>query len=213
MLDRFQVLAIPGGFSYGDDIAAGIVQAVELMHRLGDEVRAFVESDRLVIGICNGFQVLVKTGLLPGGAQRRQTVTLAANDSNRFEDRWVHLRIESSRSVFIAPGRAITLPVAHGEGKFIPESDAVMDALEGNGQIVFRYVAPDGSNPVYPENPNGSSGDVAGICDETGRILGMMPHPERHIEGWHHPRWAREGLAERGDGFQIFENAVRYFTS
>ena len=213
LLEGFQILAVPGGFSYGDDIAAGKVQAVELMHRLGDEVRAFVEADKLVIGICNGFQVLVKTGLLPGGASRKQTVTLAANDSNRFEDRWVALRVETSRSVFISPGQTIYLPVAHAEGKFIPETDAVLDALKRHGQVVFRYVNPDGGEPVYPENPNGSVDHVAGICDATGRILGMMPHPERHVEGWHHPRWTREGLKARGDGFQVFQNAVRYFTA
>jgi len=213
LLSTFQILAIPGGFSYGDDVAAGKVQAVELMHRLGDEVRAFVAADKLVIGICNGFQVLVKTGLLPGGKSRRQTVTLASNDSNRFEDRWVRLRVEGSRSVFIRPGGTITLPVAHGEGKFIPASDAVMDTLRVNGQVVFRYVCADGRAPGYPDNPNGSVDDVAGICDDTGRILGMMPHPERHIEGWHHPRWTREGLREKGDGFQIFRNAVGYFTT
>jgi len=213
LLSTFQVLAIPGGFSYGDDIAAGKVQAVELMHRLGDEVREFVAADKLVIGICNGFQVLVKTGLLPGGSGKAQTVTLAANDSNRFEDRWVQLRVETSRSVFISPGQRITLPVAHGEGKFIPANDAALEALRTSGQIVFRYVSPDGTEPGYPDNPNGSVDHVAGICDGTGRILGMMPHPERHVEGWHHPRWTREGLKAKGDGFQMFQNAVHYFTA
>jgi len=221
LLGTFQILAVPGGFSYGDDIAAGVIQAVELMHRLGDEVRAFVEADKLVIGICNGFQVLVKTGLLPGGKPTgrnarptmKQTVTLAANDSNRFEDRWVRLRVETSRSVFISPGQTITLPVAHAEGKFIPKDDDVLETLRTRGQIVFRYVGSDGTGADYPENPNGSVDDVAGICDPTGRILGMMPHPERHVEGWHHPRWTREGLKEVGDGFQIFQNAVHYFTA
>ncbi|HUV38732.1 MAG TPA: phosphoribosylformylglycinamidine synthase I, partial [Planctomycetota bacterium] len=212
MLSRFQVLAIPGGFSYGDDVAAGKVQAVELMHRLGDEVREFVSADKLVIGICNGFQVLAKTGLLPGGNGKGQTVTLASNDSNRFEDRWVHLRVEGSRSVFVRPGQTITLPVAHGEGKFIPADDAVLEELRTRGQIVLRYVTADGRPPAYPDNPNGSVDHVAGICDTTGRILGMMPHPERHVEGWHHPRWTREGLKDRGDGFQFFRNAVGYFT-
>ena len=213
LLKGFQIIAIPGGFSYGDDIAAGKVQAVELMHRLGDEVRAFVDADKLVIGICNGFQVLVKTGLLPGGKSRRQTVTLAANDSNRFEDRWVWLRVETSRSVFVRPGQMITLPVAHGEGKFLAEDDAALDELRDAGQIVFRYVGASGGKPVYPENPNGAVDDIAGICDPTGRILGLMPHPERHIEPWHHPRWTREGMKEQGDGFQIFQNAVHYFTA
>jgi len=213
LLSAYEILAIPGGFSYGDDIAAGKVQAVELMHRLGDEVRRFVVADRLVIGICNGFQVLVKTGLLPGGRSKKQTVTLAANDSNRFEDRWVCLRVETSRSIFISPGQTITLPVAHGEGKFIPGSAKVLQGLRDEGQVVFRYVSRDGSAPAYPDNPNGSVDDIAGISDETGRILGMMPHPERHVEGWHHPRWTREGLREHGDGFQVFQNAVHYFTA
>jgi phosphoribosylformylglycinamidine synthase len=213
MLASYQILAIPGGFSYGDDIAAGKVQAVELMHRLGDEVRRFVASDKLVIGICNGFQVLVKTGLLPGGEYTKQVVTLAANDSNKFEDRWVRLRVDSSRSVFISSGRTIYLPVAHGEGKFICESDDVLQRLRDTGQIVFRYVAPDGGDPEYPDNPNGSVDHVAGICDPSGRILGLMPHPERHVEGWQHPRWTREGAKEEGDGFQVFRNAVKYFTA
>ncbi len=226
LLKGFQILAVPGGFSYGDDIAAGKVQAVELMHRLGDAVRAFVDSDKLVIGICNGFQVLAKTGLLPGfaaakprragakpGAQTRQTVTLASNDSNRFEDRWVYLRVDTPRSVFIRPGQTLELPVAHGEGKFIPADDAVLEELRDAGQIVFRYVSASGGKPVYPENPNGAVDDIAGICDPTGRILGMMPHPERHVEPWHHPRWTREGLKEHGDGFQVFQNAVHYFTA
>ena len=213
LLGTFQILAIPGGFSYGDDIAAGKVQAVELMHRLGDEVREFVASDKLVIGICNGFQVLAKTGLLPGGKSKKQTVTLAANDSNRFEDRWVYLRVETSRSVFISPGQTIYLPVAHGEGKFIPRTDAVLEELRGRGQIVFRYVSAADGKPTYPENPNGSVDDIAGISDPTGRILGMMPHPERHVESWHHPRWTREGLKRHGDGFQVFQNAVHYFTA
>ena len=213
LLKGYQVLAIPGGFSYGDDIAAGKVQAVELMHRLGDEMRAFVAADKLVIGICNGFQVLAKTGLLPGDKLRRQTVTLASNDSNRFEDRWVWLRVDTPRCVFIRPGRTLYLPVAHGEGKFIPEDPRTLDDLRDAGQVVFRYVSASGGKPVYPENPNGSVDDVAGICDPTGRILGLMPHPERHVEPWHHPRWTREGLQPQGDGFQVFENAVRYFTA
>ena len=212
LLGTFQILAIPGGFSYGDDISGGKIQAVELMHRLGDEVRTFVAADKLVIGICNGFQVLVKTGLLPGGKSKKQTVTLAANDSNRFEDRWVTLRVETSRSVFISPGQTITLPVAHGEGKFIPESDKVLKALDSRGQIVFRYVGGDGGKPVYPENPNGSVDDIAGICDPSGRVLGLMPHPERHVEPYHHPRWTREGLKGEGDGLAIFRRAVGFFS-
>ncbi len=211
LLNTFQMLAIPGGFSYGDDIGAGKVQAVELMHRLGDEVRSFVAADKLVIGICNGFQVLVKTGLLPGGESHRQTVTLADNDSNRFEDRWVNLSVDTSRSVFISPGQTIYLPVAHGEGKFIPENDEVLEDLCEHGQVVFRYVSTGVGKPSYPDNPNGSTDDVAGICDRTGRILGLMPHPERHVEGWHHPRWTRDGLRKEGDGFQVFRNAVHYF--
>jgi len=207
LLDDFHLLAIPGGFSYGDDIASGKVLANELHFKLADAVEKFIADGKLVIGICNGFQVLVKAGFLPMNGGR---VTLTFNDSNKFEDRWVYLEVASGKSVFIEGGQRIYLPVAHAEGKFVPENDYVMKKLEDDGQVVFRYVKPDGTSGGYPWNPNGSVGDVAGICDPTGRILGLMPHPERHVEPTHHPRWTREGLKPEGDGLQVFRNAVNY---
>ena len=211
LLSQYQMLIIPGGFTYGDDIAAGKVLAVQLANTLADAVAAFVDADKLVIGICNGFQVLVKTGLLPDGAIGPQKVTLTSNDSNRFEDRWVTLRVDSSKSVFVEAGGQLYLPVAHAEGKFVPGDERTLNRLRTSGQVVFRYVAPGGGPADYPHNPNGSVDDIAGICDDSGRILGLMPHPERHIEPWHHPQWTRKGLAPEGDGLAIFRNAVKHF--
>ncbi len=209
----YQVLAIPGGFTYGDDISAGKVLANELRNRVGESVRAFLDADRLVIGICNGFQVLVKMGLLPGWTNGSdQPVTLTNNDSNRFEDRWVHLKIDSVRSPFLCDKDVIYLPVAHGEGKFVVDGPKALSRLEEAGQVVLRYCDAEGREGGYPVNPNGSVGAVAGICDETGKVFGLMPHPERYIERHHHPRWTREDLPETGDGTRFFENAVRYFS-
>jgi len=209
-LDRHRILVIPGGFSYGDDIAAGTVLANEISNHLQEDLRRFVERGGLILGICNGFQVLVKARLLPGFDGAEQLVTLTNNDSNRFEDRWVYLRVESDKSAFLHGDAPIYLPVAHGEGKFVPADEAVMERLNKNRQVVLRYVQRDGAKPSYPENPNGSVEDVAGICDETGQILGLMPHPERHIFPTQHPRWTREGLKPEGDGMQLFRNAVEY---
>ena len=209
LLHGFHILALPGGFSYGDDIASAKVLANELRCALGDELRRFVEDGKLVIGICNGFQVLVKSGLL--GVGDGSGVTLSFNDSARFEDRWVYLKAATERCVFVKPGEDAYLPVAHGEGKFLTRSADDLRALDGAGQIVFRYCGPNGEeNPEYPWNPNGSMGAVAGICDPTGRIFGLMPHPERHVLGIQRPRWTREGLKPEGDGARVFRNAVEY---
>ena len=212
-LTGYRILAIPGGFTYGDDVAAGKILANELKYKLEDQVERFLEDGNLILGICNGFQVLVRAGLLPaldgpGGAQE---VTLTDNDSGMFEDRWVYLRPEESRCVFTkGVEETLHFPVAHAEGKFVHRNPDVLRRLNENGQIVFRYVGPEGGPPTYPLNPNGSVEDIAGICDPTGRVLGLMPHPERHILGTQHPRWTREGLRDRGDGLILFENAVRY---
>jgi phosphoribosylformylglycinamidine synthase len=209
-LRRAQIVAIPGGFSYGDDIASGKVLANELRYRLGESLRDFVESGRLIIGICNGFQVLVKAGLLPALNDRKVQATLTGNDSGRFEDRWVYLKAEDSPCVFVKPGEDVYLPVAHGEGKFTASAD-VLDALNKQKQIVFRYCGADGAlGAGYPSNPNGSVQDIAGICDPTGRVFGLMPHPERHVEPTHHPRWTREGLQREGAGLRVFRNAVEF---
>ena len=218
-LSDYQILAIPGGFSYGDDIAAGILLAVEMRHKLRDTLSQFVEDNKLVIGICNGFQVLVRTGLLPGinhdstsKTEETQRATLAMNSSARFECRWVELTTQQSPCVFtqnIKP--QLYLPVAHAEGRFTA-SNSVLDEIESSNQVVFRYGNPkESSNQTqYPDNPNGSDADIAGICDPSGRIFGLMPHPERFLTKYNHPRWTREDLPDEGDGLAIFRNAVEY---
>ena len=205
-----QLLVLPGGFTYGDDIAAGTILANQLARRLAEPLEEFVAAGKPVLGICNGFQVLLKCGLLPGGqgttdpAARR--FTLGWNDSGRFEERWVHLRADAERCVFLPAGERVALPVAHGEGKFLPADDAALQALRDGGQIALRYVDEAGRPGGYPVNPNGSIDDVAGMCDPTGRVLGLMPHPERFVEPTQHPRWTRGGV-RRADGRLFFENA------
>jgi len=198
LLANYRVLALPGGFSYGDDIAAGRVLATELRTRMLPELQAFVADGGMAIGICNGFQVLVKTGLLPGPADAGQTVTLTHNNSHRYEDSWVELEVTTDKCAWTRKGEKYFVPIAHAEGKLVA-SESTLDTLEANGQIVFKYVG---------RNPNGSHRDIAGICDATGRVLGLMPHPERHIEPWHHPYWTSAGLATKADGLRLFENAV-----
>ena len=219
-LTDYQILAIPGGFSYGDDISAGILLAVEMKHKLTDALNGFVADGKLILGICNGFQVLVRTGLLPGinpsdsgTPEMLQRTTLAMNTSAKFECRWVDLATEDSVCIFtkgIKP--QIYLPVAHAEGRFTAHSD-VLEELKSNKQVVFRY-----AKSEYPHNPNGSDVDIAGICDPTGRIFGLMPHPERFLMKWNHPRWTRladteKNGSEAGDGLAIFKNAVNYVKS
>ena len=214
-LADYHIMALPGGFSYGDDIASGRIFANELRLRLGEDIRQFIADKKLIIGICNGFQILVKAGILPGPfdplAQVHQTTTLTNNDSGKFEDRWTHLKV-SGRSVWTEGLKDVVyFPVAHGEGKFVPGKDAVLKALQAGGQVVFRYVRADGSHAVYPENPNGAVDDIAGITDPTGRILGLMPHPERHFSFTQHPFWTRlDKKSKLGDGARVFANGVEY---
>jgi len=213
-ISKYHIIAIPGGFTYGDDIAAGKILANEIKFMLQDKFTDFIEKDRLIIGICNGFQVLVKAGILPAFDNyfEEQTVSLVANDSERFEDRWVYLRVNSDRSVFTMNSKAvITLPVAHAEGKFVVKDEDVGKRIEQH--IVFQYVNKDGIEAGYPCNPNGSFMSIAGIADPSGRVLGLMPHPERHISYLQHPQHTRDEVDEPGDGFCIFKNAVDYFKS
>jgi phosphoribosylformylglycinamidine synthase len=217
LLSSYHIFVLPGGFTYGDDIAAGKVLANQLRHHLLNELTRFVDDGKLVIGICNGFQVLIKMGLLPGinGTQPsfneyQQEFTLTHNDSNKFEDRWVYLKSFSDKSVFIDKDCILYVPIAHAEGKFVAGNEEELEALGKSGQIIFKYVDKDGNIANYPWNPNGSLDNIAGICDSSGRVIGMMPHPERYIEPTQHPRWTREGLKAEGDGLAIFRNAVNY---
>ena len=166
----------------------------------------------MVLGICNGFQVLVRAGLLPG--PKGPVATLTANDSGHFESRWIRLCCTSGNSPFSVADDPIELPVAHGEGKFVVADGSSLETLESSPQIVLRYVNETGQpTQVYPANPNGSLGAVAGLCDPTGRVFGLMPHPERHIDPFQHPRWTRLGAAREGDGMRFFRNGVAFFES
>ncbi|MGC9454530.1 MAG: phosphoribosylformylglycinamidine synthase I [Phycisphaerae bacterium] len=211
-----QFLVIPGGFSYGDDVAAGKILANQMLHRLSEPLNEFVAAGKLVLGICNGFQVMLKSGLLPWAQVQPESAgrdaTLAWNDSGRFEDRWVHLRCDSDRGVFLPAGEMISLPIAHGEGKFVPGSEDVLARLRDGGQIALRYVDENGESGDYPVNPNGSIDDVAGLCDESGRVMGLMPHPERFVETTHHPQWTRRQI-KRADGRVFFERAKAFLDS
>ncbi len=217
LLDTAQILVFPGGFSYGDDVAAGKILANQVVHHLSDLLHRFVEQGKLILGICNGFQVLIKTGLVPGLQNDGQTTatdypaTLTDNDCGRFEDRWIYLQPGTQRCVFIEPHRRICLPIAHGEGKIVARDAATLSRLRDEGYVAFRYVDADGKPGPFPINPNGSQDDIAALTDATGRVLGMMPHPERFVRWTQHPHWTR--LKERdgfGDGMTIFNNAVKY---
>ena len=176
----------------------------------------FKAADKLILGICNGFQVLIQTGmLLPDNFGTAARATLTDNDSGKFEDRWVHLRVDNAECAFLRDMETMYLPVAHAEGKFVTRDLSILDELATAGQLALRYQRPpsfttNGSVP-YPENPNGSHGHVAGICDVTGRVFGLMPHPERFIDRVQHPRWTREELPAEGAGLKLFQNAVTYF--
>lgn len=214
--DPFQVLTLPGGFSFGDDLGAGRILAARLGSVLGETLRRFRDRGGLVLGICNGFQVLVKAGLLPGLPGEMGPATLTFNDSGHFESRWVRLAPTPGLSPFLRDDEPIELPVAHGEGKFVVAQPETLAHLESSGQAVLRY-ADEAGRPAagFPANPNGSAGSIAGLCDPTGRIFGLMPHPERFVEAIHHPRWTRRSvpLDHPGDGLRIFRNAVAALTN
>ncbi|MBI3587762.1 phosphoribosylformylglycinamidine synthase I [Candidatus Micrarchaeota archaeon] len=211
-LSEFDILAFPGGFSFGDDLGSGKVLGNKFKFNLKGELAQFVADGKLVIGICNGFQSLVKMGLLPGleGDYFTQRATLTFNDSGKFEDRWVHLKLNpSSKCVWTRGIEGLYLPVRHGEGKFVA-GDSVLDELERNGQVVAQYVNASGGIAGYPLNPNGSLRSIAGVCDPEGRIFGLMPHPEAYNHPTNHPRWTRGGVrgVEKHLGLKVFANAV-----
>jgi phosphoribosylformylglycinamidine synthase subunit PurQ / glutaminase len=224
-LRDFQIFIIGGGFSWGDDHGAGVIMAMRIKHRLSDALRDFVERGGLVLGICNGFQVLVNLGLLPlfEAPELRREVALIGNDCGNFRDQWVSLAINRfSSCVFTRGMDSIDLPVRHGEGKFYAEP-AVIHRLLDQNQVIMRYATPDGvpAHGAFPQNPNGSVGDIAGICDPSGRIAGLMPHPEAYNHVTNHPDWtlwkekcrrAGTNLPEEGMGIQLFRNAVEFFS-
>ncbi len=210
-LADYQILAIPGGFSYGDDIASGKIFAVELLTFLRDQLEAFIAQDNLIIGICNGFQTLVRTGLLPFGNIDRIQATLNFNDIGRFDCRWVNLLVEESPSIFTKhlQGKTIMMQVAHAEGNFLVDP-TLLDEIEQNNLVALRYTVDGTPTQQFPHNPNGSIHGIAGICNKKGNILGLMPHPERFVIKEQHPNWRRMHI-DHPHGLHLFENAVSYF--
>ncbi len=207
----YHLIVFPGGFSYGDYVRAGAVWGKRVLAKLRFELNRFVEEGKLVLGICNGFQVLAEAGVLPGdGVSETPSIALANNSSARYECRWVWLRVENNETPFtlkMRRGEVLKIPIGHAEGRFLIHSEEALEELKKNRQVVFRYVLPNGddSNGLYPYNPNGSTYDVAGICNRRGNVMGMMPHPERAFFGWQLPEWGREP-PEKGDGRRIFES-------
>jgi phosphoribosylformylglycinamidine synthase I len=229
-LDDYHFLNLPGGFLDGDDLGSAKAGANRILHatieggkgsrheRLHDQFSRFIAAGKLILGVCNGFQLLVKLGTLPGFDSHyfRQTVTLSFNDFGRFEDRWVYLKINpASPCVFTRGIQGLYLPVRHGEGKFITQDRATMERLHRDHHIVAQYSHPDCQTVTmdYPANPNGAIHAIAGICNETGRIFGLMPHPEAYLHYTNHPRWTREKLPVAGMGLAVFKNAVRFIRS
>jgi phosphoribosylformylglycinamidine synthase subunit PurQ / glutaminase len=193
LLEDYQILALPGGWSFADDIQSGRVLANKLKYKAKSELKSFIDSGKPVIGICNGFQVLIQLGALPGWDDwNARQMTLFHNKSGRFIDRWVNLRSESSKCKYAQNCQLLQMPIRHGEGQLVLKNMAALNKLDDNGQIVFRYAADDGLKALtHPHNPNGSADAIAGICNESGNVLGMMPHPECHIKYVQFPTWTK----------------------
>ncbi len=221
LLTDFQILCIPGGFCYGDDIASGKILGVQFQHHLAGALQEFKSAGKLMLGICNGFQVMIKCGLLlDADPVNGPPATLAWNSSGHLEDRWVRLKVDGNKCVLLSGIDEMYLPIAHGEGRFVTRDESMLAELDRRGQLALRYAplhknASDqrklGDPLPFPDNPNGAQANVAGLCDSTGRIFGLMPHPERHIDRTHHPRWTRGEAGDMGDGLRLFQNAVNYF--
>jgi phosphoribosylformylglycinamidine (FGAM) synthase-like amidotransferase family enzyme len=223
-LEEFHFLNLTGGFLDGDDLGSAKAQANrfkfakvdELEEHLLDQLLRFISDGKLILGVCNGFQLMVKMGLLPAldGNYLHQEATLTFNDCGRFQDRWVYLKVDPESPALFTRGieRGVYFPIRHGEGKFVAASPAVLEKIEQQNLAVFKYTLPDYSAATmgFPYNPNGSENAIAGICDETGRLMGLMPHPEAFTHYTNHPRWTREQLAEEGEGLILFRNAAEY---
>ncbi len=214
LLSEYQVLCIPGGFSYGDDIGAGVIFSSQLRGHLAEAIGEFLTADKLVLGICNGFQVLLKAGVLPGGgaawssndaaaASPQDPATLTWNDNGKYTAKWCRLGVVARENVFLRGIDEIELPIAHAEGRLVVRDASQLGEWEQTGQLALRY--------CEGENPNGSVDDVAGLGDPSGRVLGLMPHPERFIQATQHPQWTRQRLTGEGAGLKMFRNAVEYF--
>ena len=208
MLKHVQVLTVPGGFSYGDDLGAGTILAAKLARRLADKLGRFVEAGNLLLGICNGFQVLVKMGLLPGGEIGPGRVSLAANRSGKFEDRWVRMAVVTDRCPFLRRTQVVEGPVGHAEGRLVVDHEQTLARLRRDGHIALRYVDENGNTGDYPVNPNGSVDSIAGLIDSTGRVLGLMPHPDRYLDRIQHPLWTRRPADAIATGLELFVSAV-----
>ncbi|AJE03369.1 phosphoribosylformylglycinamidine synthase subunit PurQ [Geobacter pickeringii] len=223
-LDNFHFLNLTGGFLDGDDLGSAKAQANRLKYAKVDDLREhlldqltrFIADGKLILGVCNGFQLMVKMGLLPAfdGRYLTQAATLTFNDCGRFQDRWVYLKTDSASTCVYTKGvaKGLYLPIRHGEGKFVVDSQATLDTIEAKHLAVFKYSDSSYATPTmeFPLNPNGSVNAIAGLCNETGRLMGMMPHPEAFVHRINHPRWTREELPEEGDGLILFKNASEY---
>jgi phosphoribosylformylglycinamidine synthase len=223
-LDDFHFLNLTGGFLDGDDLGSAKAQANRLKNaavtggteKLVEQFSRFIAAGKLILGVCNGFQLMVKMGMLPGfdGNYLHQTATLTHNDCGRFQDRWTYLKVDSaSPSVFTAGiDKGIYLPVRHGEGKFLCDTPATLERIENGHLAVLRYSGADYADATmeFPANPNGSTNAIAALCDPSGRLMGLMPHPEAFVHYTQHPRWTRETLPEEGDGLILYKNAANY---
>lgn len=222
-LADYHFLNLPGGFLDGDDLGAGQAGAHRFKYavikdtaeRLQDQVIRFINDGKLILGVCNGFQLMVKMGLLPGfnNNYENREVSLTYNDSGRFEDRWITLLVDKkSPCVFTQGLDSLYFPIRHGEGKFVAKDDATLARVTESHLVSLRYCDPKTNEPTmeYPLNPNGSPDGIAGICDPTGRLFGMMPHPEAFLHRTNHPRWTREELPEEGQGVALFRNGIKF---
>lgn len=223
-LDDFHFLNLTGGFLDGDDLGSAKAQANRLKHagvtgtgeKLVEQFTRFIGAGKLILGVCNGFQLMVKMGMLPGfdGDFLTQRTTLTFNDCGRFQDRWVYLKTDAASPSVFTTGieQGIYLPMRHGEGKFLCDSPATLERIEREHLAVLKYSGPDyaAATMEFPQNPNGAQNAIAGLCDPTGRLMGLMPHPEAFVHYTQHPRWTREELPEEGDGLKLYRNAAEY---